>query len=228
MTVPPPRVVVFDLDDTLADTAGTLLAPAEREAVAAMVAAGLRAAEGPALAALTALRTAEPGAPFCERLVERFGAPDPAACVLAGRQAFFGRDPAGIALCPGARETIDALRRRGIGVHLLTFGVPAAQERKVDLLGLRPLLSGIRIVPLAAGADKREALRALLAEAGVPPAEAWVVGDRPPGEIRAGRALGAFTVRVRRGEFARLEPAGPEEEADRTIASLPELLPLLP
>jgi FMN phosphatase YigB (HAD superfamily) len=39
---PAPRAVVFDLDDTLFDAFGQCVRPAQREAAAAMRAAGLR------------------------------------------------------------------------------------------------------------------------------------------------------------------------------------------
>ena len=41
--------------------------------------------------------------------------------------------------------------------------------------------------------------------------------------IRAGIALGTRTVWLRRGEYADLEPAGPDETPDRTIESLADL-----
>jgi FMN phosphatase YigB (HAD superfamily) len=222
-----PRLIVFDLDDTLADTAGTILARAERKAAAALVARGLRASPEEAFGALREIRDRDCAAPFLPLLVERFGAPDPEACVAAGRRAFFGNDARGIRPVPGAIETLAVLAARGIGMVLLTFGVPATQERKIAALGLGRFFSRVRIIDLALGSDKTIALGEMIREAGVTPVETWVVGDRPPGEIRAGRQLGAFTVRLRRGEFASLAPAGPEEEADRTIESLPALLDLL-
>jgi FMN phosphatase YigB (HAD superfamily) len=222
-----PKLIVFDLDDTLADTAGTILARAEREAVEALVAQGLRTTPEEASIALREIRDRDCAAPFLPLLVERFGAPDPAACVAAGRRAFFGNDARGIRPVPGATETLAALAARGIGLALLTFGVRATQERKIAELGLDRFFSRVRIIDLALGSDKTIALAEMIREAGLTPVETWVVGDRPPGEIRAGRELGAFTVRLRRGEFASLDPAGPEEEADRTIDTLPALLDML-
>jgi FMN phosphatase YigB (HAD superfamily) len=223
-----PRVIVFDLDDTLSDTAGTILGPAERKAVEVLVANGLRTTPDVAHRALREIRDRDCAAPFLPLLVERFGAADPAACLAAARLAFFGNSAEGIRPVPGAIETLTALAARTIDLNLLTFGVRTTQEKKIAALGIGRFFSRVRIIDLSLGSDKTAALAEMIRDAGVTPAEAWVVGDRPPGEIRSGKLLGAFTVRIRRGEFASLEPAGPEEEADVTITSVPALLDLLP
>jgi len=219
-----PGAVLFDLDDTLADTAGTLVIPAQKRAVVAMVEAGLRASVEEAHAALLEIRKLDPGVPFFRRLIERFGADDAEACREAGRGAFFGNPPDAIRLVPGARRLLTVLRERGVRLFLVTYGVPARQEQKIDLLGIRECFEEVVVVPLTEAPDKREVFSGILDRLGVPPAEVWVVGDRPPGEIRAGNALGAFTIRIRRGEFFGLEPRDASEEAGLTLESLDGLI----
>jgi FMN phosphatase YigB (HAD superfamily) len=223
-----PRAVVFDLDDTLADTSGTVLEMAHADAVRAMLRAGLRATFDEAFDALLSIREVDPAARFTEELVRRYGAPDPVACARRGLRAFFATPRDEIRLMPGALEVLRSLRRRGIRLFLLSYGEPAAQEAKVKRLGIRALFEAVRTVPLSEGPDKSPALADLLREAGLAPGETWLVGDRPDGEIRAGRELGTFTIRVRAGEFRRVEAGTPAERPDRTISSLPELLSLLP
>jgi len=50
-----------------------------------------------------------------------------------------------------------------------------------------------------------------------------VVGDRPSSEIRAGKALGMHTVRIRRGEFAAQIPQGAEEVPDHVVRNISEI-----
>ncbi|HEY5028636.1 MAG TPA: HAD hydrolase-like protein, partial [Candidatus Angelobacter sp.] len=58
---------------------------------------------------------------------------------------------------------------------------------------------------------------------GLAPREILIVGDRPAREIRAGRELGMYTVRVRHGEFKSQVPVGPEEEPDHVIENISEV-----
>jgi len=220
-------MILFDLDDTIADTFGTILVAAERAAVTALIEHGLRADFDTGWAALREIRRAKPGARFMTALVDRFGATDPEACVEAAREVFFASRPEEIGLVDGAREVLAELRGRGIVLHLVTFGVPEAQVRKVEVLGIRGDFESVHIVPLIDGPDKTAVFATLLEASGSAPEEVWVVGDRPPGEVKCGNALGLYTVRIRRGEFARLDPADPSEEPDVTIEDLRELPTLL-
>jgi FMN phosphatase YigB (HAD superfamily) len=221
-------MILFDLDDTIADTSGTILAAAEEAALRALIGHGLRADFSAGWAALREIRAARPGARFLTVLVERFGADHPEACVAAAREVFFSRDPERIGLVPGALEVLEDLRGRGIPLHLVTFGVPEAQAKKIEVLGIREHFDSIHVVPLLDGPDKTTVFAGLLAESGLEPDRVWVVGDRPPGEVRCGNALGMVTVRIRRGEFARLDPEDGSEEPDVTITDLRELPSLLP
>jgi putative hydrolase of the HAD superfamily len=223
-----PKAVFFDLDDTIADTAGTVLRHAERDAVRALVECGLRTDSDTAWRALRRIRDREPGARFLQALIDEFGAPDPGACHDAARRVFFASRPEEIRLVPGALEVLDDLRARGVRLVLVTFGVPEAQARKVEVLGIRDRFEAVHIVPLERGADKTEVFRQLLEGNGYEPGDVWVVGDRPPGEVRSGNLLGLTTIRIRRGEFAALEPASPEEEPDVTLDDLRKLTALLP
>jgi FMN phosphatase YigB (HAD superfamily) len=224
-----PRAAIFDLDDTLADTAGTILEPAHREAVRTLIRNGLDADFDEALAALHEIRRADQRPGFLMRIIERFGAPDPERCNAEARRTFFGNPPDAIRLQAGAVELLTRLRDLGVRLFLVTFGVPAAQERKIEILDIREFFEEVHVLPLETGADKTEVLRGILDRTGLAPEDVWVVGDRTPGEIRSGNLLGMRTVRVRvpHGEFAALEPAGPEEEPDVTVDGLPALLALL-
>ena len=70
---------------------------------------------------------------------------------------------------------------------------------------------------------KESAFRQIQAETGILPNEILVVGDRPMSEIRAAKALGMHTVRLRRGEFASQKPADELERADFEITDIAEV-----
>lgn len=204
--------VVFDLDDTLFDAFAQCVHPAQREAAAAMRAAGLRAP----LEAIVALREAYAGRGVdVDRLVaEAFPSTDIERVVEAGRRAFFERDPGALTPHPFAREVLEAVGRRARAV-LLTSGWPPTQRTKVLRLGLADLLDELIFVDPAGGEDKRTALAAWLGTAGLAPAEVLVVGDRPGQEIAAALSLGCPALRIRAGECAREPtPAGVPEAPD--------------
>lgn len=63
-----------------------------------------------------------------------------------------------------------------------------------------------------------------LDEAGVIPADALFVGDRPDNDIRPAKALGMKTVRFRRGvQYVHFNPADPAQTADALCETVDEL-----
>jgi putative hydrolase of the HAD superfamily len=211
------RAVFLDLDDTLLDTAGLLLGPARLEAGAAMVAAGLPGTAAAAAADLARLARARPGEdPFALLAAEK-GA-DPFRAGVAGWGAFFRRTvPERLPLVDGAAGALGALRGRGVRLYLVTFGDVPTQEAKVRATGVGALVDRVHCEPLGPSADKGRAFGRICAEEGLDPRECAAVGDRPDAEIAAGRALGMFTIRVRRGEHEAFDPRTPGEAADETV-----------
>lgn len=214
----PPRAVFLDLDDTLLDTAGILLVPARLEAGAAMVAAGLPGTAAAAAAGLERIAREKPGEdPF--PLLAAEGGADPVRVGVAGWGAFYQRKvPDRMPLVDGAAAALRGLRARGVRLLLVTFGDVPTQEAKVRATGVAELVDRVVYEPLGPSADKGRAFRALCEEEGLDPRDCAAVGDRPDAEIAAGKALGMFTVRVRRGEHAAFEPRTPVEWADATVA----------
>jgi putative hydrolase of the HAD superfamily len=213
--------VILDLDDTLLDTAGLLLGPARLEAGAAMVAAGLPGTPEAAAAGLARAARERPGEnPF--EVVAAAAGVDPLRVGVAGWGAFFRREvPERLPLVEGAADALHRLRARGLRLLLVTLGDVATQEAKVRATGVTELVDRVDYEPVGPLADKGRAFRGLCEAEGLPPAACAVVGDRPDAEIAAGRALGMFTVRVRRGEHEAFEPRSPAEAADATVATFP-------
>jgi D-glycero-alpha-D-manno-heptose-7-phosphate kinase len=216
------RAVFLDLDDTLLDTAGILLGPARLEAGAAMVAAGLPGTPEAAAAGLARIARSNPGEDPFALLAGELGA-DPMRVGVAGWGAFYKRKvPDAMPLVDGAAEALRSLRARGVRLFLVTFGDVATQESKVRATGVTSLVDRVVYEPLGPAADKGRAFRAICEEENLDPKTCAAIGDRPDAEIAAGRALGMFTVRVRRGEHAAMEGA-----ADRTVATFAEAAGLL-
>lgn len=96
--------------------------------------------------------------------------------VRSAARMVFSQDPP---LVPGALETLQRLRARGIKLALLTKGDHELQERRVERSGLADLFDVVRIV-----ADKPPAIfRDIVTELEVEPDDAWSVGNSVRSDI---------------------------------------------
>jgi HAD superfamily hydrolase (TIGR01509 family) len=219
--------LVFDLDDTLIHQklwmAGKLEALVAGEAVPA----------GQATAFLReALRLVEEGprATLFDELAARFSwvAARRDALIEGYRAAEPGRD----VVFPDVRTTLDALRRRGFRLALLTDNPPASQRQKVARCGLEAWFEAV-VFAREAGAEKPD-LRPFAeaaARLGLPAARLATVGDNPHRDalpaLEAGFAA-AFVVR-RPGTFHSFDPQlaqalCPTPERLRHLQGLQEIL----
>lgn len=209
------KAVLCDLDGTLVDSAedirsalNELLAEARREPVGpdeikTMIGDGVAKLIERALAA----RGGDPGE--APRLIPRFLA-------LYEPNAARSTRP-----YPGVRETLQALRSRGLRIAVVTNKPDAATREILASLDLAPL------VEVVVGGDtaperKPHPAPVLLAldGLGVAPADAVMVGDNHH-DVSAARAAGVRAIAVTYG-YSHL----PHEElgAERLIATFPELL----
>jgi len=218
--------VIFDLDDTLYDCLGQRVRAAHRHAAAAMARAGVPATVEQIFRARMAAFERDPTLSHIDAEVcRKFGVRHPERLHQLAKQAYFSTPVGKLTLFPGARALLRALRRRGVHVVIATFGDPATQQAKVRALGLdrEPAVDAIEYADLSNIVTKEAVFRRILREYERDPKKILVVGDRPSSEIRAGNQLGMHTVRLRHGEFRRLEPQGREERADHEIRDLREL-----
>src|SRR5262249_33694477 len=145
-----------------------------------------------------------------------FGAENPDAVTTAAREAYFTCPVGKLKLFPGSRPLLRFLAARSVKNFIVSFGEPAIQRQKVAALGLdrEPSITDILYADRTNVLTKEGAFRQIQQKLRLPAEQILVVGDRPAREIRAGKELGMYTVRIHRGEFKSQMPTGPEEEPD--------------
>jgi phosphoglycolate phosphatase len=212
---PRARAVLFDFDGTLIDSRGDIAAacnhalttlgraPLPEDVIAGFVGDGARMLLARAL-------TLPPEDAHVEQAIPLFN-------------AFYEAHPADhTTLLPGAREALDALAGRPVG--LVTNKPRGPTLAALTALGVLSRFAVVRTGSDGPLKPDPRALTAALELVGVAPADAWMVGDGDQ-DIRAGRAAGCFTVAVTGGFQAsgRIAARGP----DVVIDSLHALVPLI-
>ena len=196
------RLVVFDFDGTLVDSARCITISLERALADCGCPCDATVIGGQiGLPLHTILRTAAPG--IADDAIEEV--------VAAYRQHYARLEHELIAAFPGAHDTLSALREAGIALAIATNKLTMRAEVTVERLGLRPLFTAI------VGADEArhpkphpEILQRVLALAGCAPEEALMVGDTVWDVEMAARA-GVASCAVTWGNqpLSRLQAAGP-------------------
>jgi FMN phosphatase YigB (HAD superfamily) len=165
-----------------------------------------------------------------ERVCDHFGVPaeEREKLARAARHAFFTLPVSKLTLFPGTLPVLRGLKEEGVQIFVVSFGDPETQRAKVAALGLdrEPSIDHLFYADTGNVMTKEAFFRSILRNAERDPRRVLVVGDRPSSEIRAGKALGMHTVRVRGGEFARLNAQSPEEKADFEISKIDAVLKL--
>jgi len=220
------RCVIFDLDDTLYDCFKQRVGPSHRHAAEAMVQAGLKtSAEAVYRARMRAFRD-DPMLRHIDAVVSRqFQANDPQAMSKVAHDAYFNCPVGKLTLFAGTRPLLRFLHESGVRSFVVSFGEPHIQQAKVRALGLdrEPAIEAVLYADRGKILTKEAAFRQIEEKTGFSAEQILVVGDRPMSEIKAGKALGMPTVRLKRGEFKVQEPTGPEEQPDYVIRKIGEL-----
>jgi putative hydrolase of the HAD superfamily len=231
-----PRAILFDLDDTI-------LGAGDRPLVLLEVARGFADELAPLTpetvadrleAALTAFwsdpaqhRGARFGIPAARLSLfsEVFVATGTLTPDLAARFAarFAERREELTNFFPGARETIETLKRRGVSLALVTNGGSSTQRAKIERFALESLFDHIQIEgEHAFGKPDERSYRHAMAVLGVEAGETWMVGDNLEWEVVAPQKLGIFAIWF--DGFGRGLPKDSDVKPDRIIRTLPELL----
>jgi putative hydrolase of the HAD superfamily len=126
---------------------------------------------------------------------------------------------------PGAHDTIDALKARGVKLALVTNGAAEIQRAKVERFALTHRFDHIQIEGEHGFGkpDERAYLHAMRA-LGVTAPETWMIGDNLEWGIEVPQRLGIYAIWIdAHGEGL---PAESTVKPDRIIRSLTELLPV--
>lgn len=96
---------------------------------------------------------------------------------------------------PGAVETLEALRRHGVRLALLTNGAAEAQRAKIVRFDLERHFDCIIVEgEFGAGKPERRVYEHALSALGVAPDEAWSIGDNLEWDVGAPQALGVYGI----------------------------------
>jgi FMN phosphatase YigB (HAD superfamily) len=219
------RAIVFDLDDTLIDTFGTLITPLEIQAAKAMIAAGARDRDPLTLAStLLRIRRCAPGdfEHELQRLGHRY-----TKKVLAVRNRLLTSVPLDhLVLSPEVAQLLSRLRGQ-FDLYLLTSGAPKFQNQKIDRLEIRSHFSEIVVVTESSRRSKATAIQNLAQKLRLRPENVLVVGNRLDIEIAAGNALGMPTVWIQHGEGSEQRPSKDNGQPDFTLRHVLEIATLL-
>ncbi|AWD22998.1 HAD family hydrolase [Fuscovulum blasticum] len=128
-----------------------------------------------------------------------------------------------IRLKPGARDMLDQLTGQGLRLALLTNGSGPRQRDKITRFDLEKYFQIIRIEEeVGVGKPEAAAYSGLLADLGLPPARAWMVGDDPVWDVTAAAEAGMTAI------FYSEDPLAPTPaKAAARISTLEDLPPLV-
>jgi HAD superfamily hydrolase (TIGR01549 family) len=182
----PLRGIVFDLDDTLIPTKRFI-----RERLLQALAAVVPEAER-TLAERQALRVIEEGPR--DRLIDAVAAALELAEPVRARllEAYLTGWPASCACYREVKPSLDALRRRGLRLGLLTDNPPETQRQKLRASGLAPFFDAL-VFARETGAEKPDGrgFAAVAQALDLPPVALAMAGDNPHRDL-AGAAVAGF------------------------------------
>ena len=233
-----PRAILFDLDDTI-------LAAGQRLQVLRAIAIEFAADLAPlkpddvagSLDAALAAFWSDPA----RHKIARFGIPEARRAVISDTFAATGAEHMTGALAerfegrftayrdeltdffPGARETIETLKERGVLLALVTNGGSATQRAKIGRFSLASLFDHIQIEgEHGFGKPEERAYLHAMEALGVEAHETWMVGDNLEWEVAAPQRLGIFA--IWHDAFGQGLPEGSAVRPDRIIRTISELL----
>ncbi|MEQ1893518.1 MAG: TIGR02253 family HAD-type hydrolase [Planctomycetota bacterium] len=228
------RAVLFDIDDTLFSTT-QFAKVARRNAVRAMLATGLDLPEELVLRELEEV-LAEFTSNYeqhYDQLLKRLRPKclervNPALIVAAGVAAYHDTKFRELKPFDDVLPLLEALRKAGLVVGIVTHGWTIKQAEKIVRLGVVPYLSprAVFISDQLGIAKPNPKIYALaLRDLGIAPAEAMYVGDSPSHDITPPKSLGMKAVWARRA--SRHHPSVGDAIPDHVVDSFVELRTIL-
>jgi uncharacterized cofD-like protein len=231
------KAVIFDLDDTLFDCSGLLVANARKRAAKAMIESGINLTEKELIEEQKKLNELNPASNVFDLIAEKqvfsknltknslhSKQEKKDLIVKKALEAYNSDTVEEIHLFPGAKELLEKLKEKGIKRILITSGITKRQENKINALKLENLMDAVFIHDIETGPEKESFFLEVIEKFNVKPKEIISVGDRIHSEIRIANMLGMNSVRLLRGRFSKVKPKNVLEEPDYSINSISELL----
>jgi uncharacterized cofD-like protein len=220
------KLVIFDLDDTLFDCSGQLVDEARKRAAKVL---SEKIPQASAVEILEKERQLHkkfgPTFEVFDKICMDFKVEGKEACINSALHAYNSDEVGEISLFPETAPLLKKLEEMGIKKVLVTSGLHARQQRKIEILGLDKLMDLALIHDLEKSPVSRERLfKNVLEKFSVKPDEVLSVGDRIQREIRIGNKLGMITARMLHGRFKKLKPKNDFEDPDFEISKLSEVL----
>ena len=130
-------------------------------------------------------------------------------------------------LLPGALETLDELKKRGVRLALITNGPATTQRAKVVRFDLEHRFEHIQIEgEVGFGKPEEQAYTHALAVLGLEAEDTWMVGDNFEWEVVAPKRLGIRA--IWHDLYKKGLPANAEVTPDRIVHSIAELIEFVP
>lgn len=210
--------IVFDLDDTLLDTSGTLVPIAVRRACNAMIVAGLPMTLEAAIQRRAELLLRAPRTDAWTELSLAAQEFDRKRIAEAGCNAFYSYDIDELpesAFRPqeGALELLHFASPRS-KLHLVSAGDEQTQKKKIERLAIESFFTSIHIVAPGPG-NKHRAFSEIDRKFRTSPNERFVsIGNRVDTDLGEAKSLGWSTVWIRAGEHVSILPQTSHEIPD--------------
>ena len=208
-------LIIFDLDDTLIDTSGSVTPFKLEKVLSAMLEAAPSFEQLDLLFRLNEQRSRSKEA--IEIAAEKLGLSH--AALVRGMAVLTTPLPSGfeVSCTPGALETL-AEFSKCCPIALVTVGEPSFQLDKLEKAGIEASLFSKIAIP--GDSVKKPCYKDLADEFSVAPADVWVCGDRIPIDLLPAHELQYNTVHMRWGRGKKMAH---EPWIDYSISDLTEL-----
>ncbi len=189
------KAVIFDLDDTLYDCSGTLVLKSKKLA-AKIISKAIKCSEAEALKLQLELEgRLGPKADISREIASLYNLPEEFCKEITN--TINTLEVEGAILFPDAMDSINALKKIGFMLFLVTFGNRSMQEKKIKVLGLERAFDEIIITENPLGKEK--CFKAILTKYDLEPEQVLCVGDKIKDEIEVGERLGMSTALMKHG-----------------------------
>lgn len=213
-------LIIFDLDDTLIDTSGSVTPFKLKACLQHMISLGLQVAN-PEEAEKALFEINERSEKSREALLafaEHFSFNKEKINEVLSVLTSPLPEPFSIPTTPYAKEILEFFQKSH-SLALVTGGIPSFQHQKMEKAGIdRSFFSKIEV---AEGSIKKPVYQALLKEFSIAPCDAWVCGDRIEMDLVPAKELGMRTIQMRWGRGSRQPASHPA--VDRAIVDLRQL-----